>query len=145
MKEQASQSEKSGNPRSNQRKHPRIAIELNALLRVTDKGDDRVYQSKTRDLSAGGVSIVVDRGIGDLADRLRTPEAQVLVALELRQGESQIKTAALPVWIRSTTDWVESPRGGESHLATGLSFVDMGKAEIEAISSFVKEFSESSP
>ena len=144
MKKQASRREGRGNSRSNQRKYPRITIEVNALLRVTAEGDDKIYQSRTRDLSAGGVSIVVDRGIGDLADRLRSPEVHVLVALELYRSKSKLKTAALPVWIRSTTDWVESPRDDESHLAIGLSFVDMGKAETEEIESFLTELSDPS-
>jgi c-di-GMP-binding flagellar brake protein YcgR len=144
VKKQTSKSEGSENSRSNKRASLRITVEINALLRVTSEGESRIYQSRTRNLSAGGACIVVDRGVDGLADRLRAPKVQILVAFELQRGESEVTTAALPVWIRSTTDWVERPQNDESRLAIGLSFVDMEKAETDRIASFLTELSKPS-
>jgi hypothetical protein len=55
-----------------------------------------------------------------------------------------VKAAALPVWIRSTTDWVETPRESEPRLVIGLSFVDMGERETEEIKAFLAEVSKPS-
>lgn len=132
------------NKQPSQRESERIDVEINALLRVTSESESRIYPSKTRNLSAGGACIVVERGINDLENRLRPREAQVLVALELYRGESEVKAAALPVWIRSTTDWVETPRESEPRLVIGLSFVDMGERETEEIKAFLAEVSKPS-
>jgi c-di-GMP-binding flagellar brake protein YcgR len=112
---------------NNRRKYPRVDVEIQATVADTEEALN--YRTQTRDVSAGGLCVVLETFL-----EAPTP---VSIVLELPDGQPPLETVGRVAWCVREKKLI-----GRKHptFDTGISFTDLSTQQRERLIRFAHSF-----
>jgi len=121
------------------RKHVRIEVRIMARFRVDGDRRDTVYRGTTKNLSRGGVCILVEERRDEVARLFAGRKPPLLVSLYLARSKPLVEVASRTAWISSRVGWLETPGDGSHPVLVGASFEHLPEVDARKIDCFIEE------
>jgi c-di-GMP-binding flagellar brake protein YcgR len=123
------------------RHYIRLDVELCVRFRILELSAEKVYESKTCNISHGGVCLDITKDMEELAKLFETKKQMLHLSIELTDSRDPTEVRAKQRWLDSHVDWIKKPTPKEPSLQIGLAFDNLeGEAQERIHGYIVNEF-----